>query len=70
MSSEERKVSAGLPQEKACKGVSPRGYVREAILLSANRHNRQMRQAWILLRVRTVGFGAGGSAGEQSWSQP
>jgi hypothetical protein len=67
MSLEERKVLGRLPQEKACKGVYPRGSAREAILSFANGH---VRQARIPLRAPTVCFGATGDADKQNGAQP
>ena len=64
---EEPKVLAESPQEKACKGVSPRNWAREAILLSANGHLHHDR---ISLRTPTVEFGASSNANELNWAHP
>jgi hypothetical protein len=67
MPPEERKVLAGLPQEKACKRASARGCAREAILSFTNAH---VYQIGIQRRAPAVRFGATGDADQLNGAQP
>ena len=67
MTWEERKVLAGLPEEKTGKGLSPRGRATEAILSFGS---RQLYRGWASCRTADTGSGAGGDPDVTSRVQP
>ena len=67
MTWEERKILAELPEEKACKGLSPRDRAMEADLSFGN---RQLYRDWALCRTGDTGSGASGDPDTASRAQP
>ena len=68
MTWEERKVLAGLPEEKTGKGLSPRGRATEAILSFGSRQLYRDRAA--CRHTAGTGFGATGDPNVASRVQP